>query len=103
MYNFREGNCIFNLYSPPPSHQIQVKGIKLIIKKKNLGCPAEIFFFIKLIVPMSSLADGIIHNSSVRKDFVVFRCNLAPIAKYENDAGQRTNLTSLNPSLIRSR
>ncbi|XP_072039875.1 alpha-2,8-sialyltransferase 8E-like [Amphiura filiformis] len=50
---------------------------------------------------------GILANSTcganIDKADYIFRCNLPPIAKYIRDAGQKTNLVSLNPSMIMSR
>lgn len=50
---------------------------------------------------------GLILNSRCGKDIdkadFVFRCNAAPIKAFANDAGNKTNFTSINPSVIRNR
>lgn len=47
---------------------------------------------------------GIMLNSSCGKDIdkhdYVFRCNLAPLSPFRKDAGLKSNLTTMNPSMI---
>ncbi|XP_006817398.1 alpha-2,8-sialyltransferase 8E-like [Saccoglossus kowalevskii] len=50
---------------------------------------------------------GVLKNSGCGKDIdsfdFVFRSNLQPIKNYSTDAGMKTNMTSLNPSVIKLR
>ncbi|XP_071821149.1 alpha-2,8-sialyltransferase 8F-like isoform X2 [Apostichopus japonicus] len=50
---------------------------------------------------------GILRNSSCGQqidaaDFV-FRCNLAPVKMFQEDAGSKTNFTTMNPTIINTR
>lgn len=42
------------------------------------------------------------HGAVLSETFVVgvFRCNLAPVEEYSQDVGQRTNLVTMNPSVV---
>ncbi|XP_011668515.2 alpha-2,8-sialyltransferase 8F-like [Strongylocentrotus purpuratus] len=50
---------------------------------------------------------GIMLNSSCGKDVdkhdYVFRCNLAPLLPFKVDAGMKSNLTTMNPSMVLGR